>query len=251
MRKMLYSSVAVSAFIFAATSALASPHGSKGHWGYSGEVGPEHWASLEPAYEMCGKGVNQSPIDLTGFIEAELEPIRFDYRGLATEIVNNGHAIQANYAAGSTITVAGRTFELKQFHFHAPSENTIDGKYFAMESHFVHADENGKLAVIAVMYVPGEANEGMAKLWKQMPKHPGDKEAMASQVKAEDLLPTNREYYRFNGSLTTPPCTEGVLWLVMKNPVTVYKEQVKQFSDTMGFPNNRPVQPVGARPVLK
>jgi len=221
------------------------------HWGYVGDTSPEHWGSLDPAYEMCAKGVNQSPINLTGFVEAELAPIEFHYTGLATEVLNNGHAIQANYTAGSTIKAAGKVFELKQFHFHSPSENTIDGNYFPMEGHFVHMAEDGSLAVIAVMYKIGAENEGMARIWKQMPKAAGEKEAMASQVKAQDLLPENRDYYRFNGSLTTPPCTEGVLWLVMKDPVEVSKEQVEQFVHTMHHPNNRPVQPIGARAVLK
>ncbi len=236
------------AFVLVAGSSMAS---EAMHWGYSGDGGPDNWAKLNAAYEMCGKGVNQSPIDLTAFVESELAPITFHYSGLATEVVNNGHAIQANYTAGSTIEAAGKTFELKQFHFHSPSENTINGESFPMESHFVHAAQDGSLAVIAVMYKIGDENEGMAKLWKQMPAKAGDKVAMASQVKADDLLPQDRDYYRFNGSLTTPPCTEGVLWMVMKQPVTVSKEQVEAFTHVMHHPNNRPVQPVNARPVLQ
>jgi carbonic anhydrase len=236
------------ALVFTAGSALASGHGT--HWGYTGDESPEHWGELDPAYEMCAKGLNQSPIDLTGFVEAELEPIAFNYTGLATEILNNGHSIQANYAAGSTITVAGRTFELKQFHFHAPSENHIDGKSFPFEAHFVHVDKDGKIAVIGVMYEIGDENPALAKLWKQMPEKEG-KVALASQVKAEELIPENRDYYRFNGSLTTPPCTEGVYWLMMKNYQTVSKEQVEKFSKAMGHPDNRPIQPTDARPVLK
>ncbi|MFP7753741.1 carbonic anhydrase [Thermodesulfobacteriota bacterium B35] len=239
---------ATAAFALIAGNALAS---GGAHWGYTGDTGPAHWGTLKPEFEMCAKGVNQSPINLTGFIEAELEPITFNYSGLATEILNNGHSIQANYTAGSTITVAGKTFELKQFHFHSPSENTINGESFPMEGHFVHAAKDGSLAVIAVMYKIGDENEGMKKLWKQMPAKAGDKIAMASQVKADELLPKNRDYYRFNGSLTTPPCTEGVVWLVMKTPMTVSKEQVEQFTHVMHHPNNRPVQPVGARPVLQ
>ncbi len=237
------------ALVFTAGSALASGHGA--HWGYSGEGGPEHWGTLDPAFEMCGKGVNQSPINMTDFIEGELAPITFNYSGLATEVVNNGHAIQANYAAGSTITIDGKTFELKQFHFHSPSENHLNGKSYPMESHFVHVDKDGNIAVIGVFYEIGEANAGMAKLWKQMPKEVGGKAALAAQVKADELLPADRDYYRFNGSLTTPPCSEGVYWLMMKKTVTVSEDQVKQFTGVMGHPNNRPIQPTGARPVLQ
>jgi len=242
--KKVYLSIAAG-LIVAAGNSMASD------WGYSGHGAPEHWGELDPAYEMCGKGVNQSPIDLTGFIESELAPISFNYTGLATEVVNNGHAIQANYTSGSTIEVAGKSFELKQFHFHSPSENTINGEFFPMEGHFVHMAQDGSLAVIAVMYKVGAENEGMRKIWKQMPDKVGDKVAMASQVKAEELMPENRDYYRFNGSLTTPPCSEGVVWLVLKEPVTVSQAQVDAFVHVMHHPNNRPVQPTNARPVLQ
>ncbi|MCI5221105.1 MAG: carbonic anhydrase family protein [Candidatus Electrothrix sp. AR4] len=242
--------------ILAVAAVLASTAGSSmasgaGEWGYTGTGAPENWGTLDAAYAMCSKGVNQSPINLTGFIEAELNPITFNYTGLVTEVLHNGHAIQANYTAGSTMTAAGKIFGLKQFHFHAPSENQINGEYFPMEAHFVHADSSGSLAVIAVMYSLGEENSALKKIWGQMPPEAGKKESMASQVKAELLLPENKEYYRFNGSLTTPPCTEGVLWMVMKNPVAVSKEQVKQLAAALGHPNNRPIQPTNARPVLQ
>jgi len=239
MKKVCLSMAA--AFVLVAGSSMAS---EAVHWGYSGHGGPENWSELNPAYEMCGKGVNQSPINLTDFVESELAPITFHYSGLATEVVNNGHSIQANYTAGSTIEIDGKTFELKQFHFHSPSENTINGESFPMEAHFVHAAH-------AVMFKIGDENEGISKLWKQMPAKAGEKAAMASQVKADDVLPQDRDYYRFNGSLTTPPCTEGVLWMVMKQPMTVSQEQVDAFTHVMHHPNNRPVQSVHARPVLQ
>jgi len=235
-------------FVLVAGSSMAS---EAVHWSYSGHGGPENWGELQPEFAMCAKGANQSPINLADFVEADLAPITFHYSGLATEILNNGHTVQVNYTAGSTIKVAGKVFELKQFHFHSPSENNIKGASFPMEGHFVHVAEDGSLAVVAVMYQIGSENEGMAKLWKQMPAKVGEKVAMASQVKADDLLPENRDYYRFNGSLTTPPCTEGVLWLVMKQPVTVSQEQVEAFTHVMHHPNNRPLQDVHARPVLQ
>ncbi|HHD57188.1 MAG TPA: carbonic anhydrase family protein [Desulfobulbaceae bacterium] len=221
------------------------------HWSYTGEVAPAHWSEIDAAYEMCAKGMNQSPIDLTGFVEADLAPITFHYTGLATEIVNNGHTIQANYTAGSTIEAAGKIFQLKQFHFHSPSENTINGESFPLEAQFVHEAEDGSLAVVSVLFQIGEENEALARLWKQMPRKAGEKAAMASQVRAQDLMPEDRAYYRYNGSLTTPPCTEGVLWLVMKQPLTISKAQVDEFIHVMHHYNNRPVQPIHARPVLQ
>ena len=235
------------AFVLVAGSSMAADV----HWSYTGEVAPAHWSELDPAYEMCAKGMNQSPIDLTGFVEADLAPITFHYTGLATEVVNNGHTIQANYTAGSTIEVAGKIFQLKQFHFHSPSENTINGESFPLEAHFVHVAEDGSLAVVSVLFQIGEENEALARLWKQMPRKAGEKAAMASQVRAQDLMPEDRDYYRYNGSLTTPPCTEGVLWLVMKQPLTISKAQVDEFIHVMHHDNNRPVQPVHARPVLQ
>lgn len=240
--------LSLSTALLASSLALA---GEKPHWGYSGEEGPEHWGNLSAEYSVCGSGKNQSPINLSGMIDARLPALKFAYATGATEILNNGHTVQANFAPGSTLTVAGHEFELKQVHFHAPSENRIDGKSFPMEGHLVHADKDGNLAVVAVMYREGKDSPAIAKLWGQMPQKTGDKAALNAQLKADELLPKNRAYYRFNGSLTTPPCSEGVMWLVMKTPVNTGKEQVEAFAHTLHHPNNRPVQAVNARPVLK
>ena len=220
-------------------------------WGYTGKEGPEHWAELSPAYALCGSGRNQSPVNLDQMIEAELPPITFEYGGQVTEVVNNGHTIKANYAPGSAIKANGKTYELKQFHFHSPSENTIAGKSFPMEAHFVHAAKDGSLAVVAVMMETGEASPAIEKLWSRMPQTPGRTATLKETVTAESLLPDDRDHYRFNGSLTTPPCTEGVLWLVMKKPITISEAQLKAFQKVMKHPNNRPVQPLNARAVLK
>ena len=230
-----------------ASSAFA---GEGVHWGYEGEAGPEAWARLDPAFAACS-GKNQSPIDLTGMIEADLDPIEFAYEAGGGEILNNGHTVQVNYAPGSTIQVDGRTFELKQFHFHAPSENHVDGKSFPMEAHFVHADKDGNLAVVALLFTEGAANTALPAAWAKMPKAAGEKNALPEPFAAESLLPSRRDYFRFSGSLTTPPCTEGVRWLVLKKPASVSRAQVAAFAAALPHPNNRPVQPVNARPVLK
>jgi carbonic anhydrase len=221
------------------------------HWGYSGEAGPEHWSKIDPKFAMCGLGRNQSPIDLRGFVESDLKPLKFAYKAGAADIVNNGHTVQVDYAAGSSLAVDGRTFELKQFHFHAPSENKVGGKQFPLEGHLVHADKDGNLAVVAVMFQAGAANPFLAKLWEKMPAKAGDKNALPAGLNAAQLLPADRDYYRFNGSLTTPPCSEGVWWFVMKKPASASKAQVEQFAKTLGFANNRPIQSVNARPVLR
>lgn len=221
------------------------------HWGYSGHEGPEHWGEIDPKYKPCSEGKNQSPVNLTGMIESDLSPIIIDYQSAGKEILNNGHTIQVNYKSGSTITVNGHKFQLKQFHFHSPSENRIEGRSYPMEAHFVHADKDDNLAVVAVMFVAGKENAELQKAWVYMPKNASQKYNLPASVDANLLLPRNRDYYRFDGSLTTPPCSEGVLWLVMKNFVTVSEEQVRKFQHTMHHPNNRPVQPINGRAIFK
>ena len=237
--------VSIAGACLIAASALASEK-----WGYSEEKGPDNWGSLDPGFGACSGGKNQSPIDVSRTIHAMLPPIEFRYRTSASEIINNGHSIQANYASGSSIAVDGHVFELKQFHFHSPSENHINGRSFPMEAHLVHADGEGNLAVVAVMFDEGDANPAVASLWKQMPASRGFRSALASDVNASSLLPEDRSYYRFNGSLTTPPCSEGVWWFVMKQPMTLTRAQIELFTDAMGHPNNRPLQPLNARVIL-
>ncbi len=223
----------------------------KSHWGYSGHEGPEHWGDLDAKYATCSSGKNQSPVNLTGMIASDLSPILISYQAGGNEILNNGHTIQVNYKPDSHVTVNRHTFALKQFHFHAPSEHTIEGHSYPMEAHFVHADQDGNLAVIAVMFEAGEKNAELEKAWARMPGHADEKQALPESIDANLLLPRDHAYYRFNGSLTTPPCSEGVWWFVMKYFNTISKEQIEQFTHTMHHPNNRPVQPVNARVILK
>jgi carbonic anhydrase len=247
MMKALVITASLVGVVFTSVMAFAA---TTTHWAYSGEEGPENWAKLAPEFTACA-GKNQSPINLTGFVEANLQPIRFAYKSDGNEILNNGHTVQVNYAAGNSISVDDIQFELKQFHFHAPSENHINGKSYAMEAHLVHADMDGNLAVVAIMFNEGAANEALAHIWPLIPRHAGEKKALPSSIDAVKLLPDNHDYYRFNGSLTTPPCTEGVRWLVMKESVSVSKKQVEAFLRAMHHPNNRPVQPINARQVLR
>ncbi len=229
------------------TTVLAN---TKSHWGYEGHEGPAHWAKLSADNFACS-GKNQSPINLTGFVEADLSPIQFNYLQGGNEIVNNGHTVQVNYQAGSSISVDGQTFNLLQFHFHAPSENHINGHSYPLEAHLVHADRNGNLAVVAIMFEQGNANTGLKKAWANMPKKAGDKYQLSAVINVNELLPKNRDHYRFNGSLTTPPCSEGVRWLVMKDAVTASKQQIDTIKQVLHHPNNRPIQAINARVILK
>ena len=225
--------------------------GEEKHWTYSGHEGPEHWGELDPAFAVCSSGKSQSPVNLTGMIDGNLPEITINYIAGGNEILNNGHTIQVNYTSGSTVTFNGHSFELQQFHFHAPSENTIEGHSFPMEAHFVHADKDGNLAVIAVMFTEGARNAELEKAWNHMPEQARESHELTAHVDAKNLLPRDYNYYRLSGSLTTPPCSEGVSWLVMKSYNTASKEQLEKFVQKIHHPNNRPIQPINARMIVK
>lgn len=208
MRSMKAVLAAVLIAVSGAVHAAGEQPGHGTHWGYQSGIGPDAWTKLKPEYSTCA-GKNQSPINVAGTIDAQLLPVRFSYKPGGTEVVNNGHTIQVNYEAGNAISMDDMQFELKQFHFHSPSENQINGKSFPLEAHLVHANKDGNLAVVAVMFDLGPANPAVAAAWGQMPKAEG-KAALPAKVSASGLLPADRDDYRYNGSLTTPPCTEGV-----------------------------------------
>lgn len=221
------------------------------HWSYKGEGGPGHWGALEKEYASCGLGKAQSPIDIkTKDAHAgNLPAINFDYKPSPLRIIDNGHTVQVNYAPGSSITVDGTRYELAQFHFHKPSEEKIDGKSFDMVAHLVHKDAQGNLAVVAVPLKAGSGNAVIATLWKNLPKEK-EKEASVESVKidATGLLPAARGYYTYQGSLTTPPCSEGVRWFVLKSPSTISATEVAAFGKLYAT-NARPVQPLNGREV--
>lgn len=215
-------------------------------WGYEGEHAPEHWGKVAP---LCAEGKNQSPIDVAQSVEADLQPFTFNYQGQVVGLLNNGHTLQAIVSGNNPLQIDGKTFQLKQFHFHTPSENLLKGKQFPLEAHFVHADEQGNLAVVAVMYQVGSENPLLKALTADMPTK-GNSTQLTQGIPLTDWIPESKHYYRFNGSLTTPPCSEGVRWIVLKEPAHVSNQQEQQLSAVMGH-NNRPVQPHNARLVLQ
>lgn len=220
-------------------------------WEYSGKKGPKYWAKLNAEFAMCEIGQNQSPINIESTIHAALKPIRTIHKFPAKEIVNNGHTIQVNFQEGNIIVLDKTLFKLKQVHFHAPSENTINGKNYPLEAHFVHADNNGNLAVIAVMFKEGDANPTLTEFWAQAPKKIDQTVTLKGRFTPNTLIPTKQQYYRFNGSLTTPPCSEGVRWIIIKTPMTASREQIDTFERSMRHHNNRPVQALNGRMVLE
>ena len=225
-------------------------------WNYEGDTGPAHWAELSPDYATCGTGKNQSPIDIEmkrNVVDAKLPGIKMNYTMLTPQqIINTGHSIEVDMRSGGEIELDGKTFTLKQFHFHSPSETLINGESFPMEIHFVHTSDDGELAVVSMLLMPGAPHPTVDKLWRSLPPEAGLAAELPSWVlKDLEIEKTEKDYFRYNGSLTTPPCTEGVLWIVLRTPVTVSKPQVEALQAVLGHANNRPVQPLHARKVMK
>ncbi|MRJ02770.1 MAG: carbonic anhydrase [Epsilonproteobacteria bacterium] len=231
-------------------SVAVASGGGKVHWGYSGDVGPAHWGDLDPAFRMCKEGVNQSPVDLNRFIEGELPKLDIVYSGNARSVVNNGHTIKVTTMGPNITTVDGIKFKLLQFHFHTPSENRVEGKSFPMEAHFVHRSDGGDYLVVALFFVEGKENKALEKILNDLSGEEGKEVQLREMFNPGELFPRVLDYYRYNGSFTTPPCTEGVRWILFKESVTASKEQIERFRKVMGE-NNRPVQPLKARVILK
>ncbi len=235
----------------AAPGAATAQAGSEVFWAYDGENGPAAWGRLKPDFNVCAIGKRQSPINIeeASTLRGPAEPIQFDYTPSNASVVNNGHTIQVDVAGDNSITVRGSNYKLLQFHFHHPSEERVNDRSFAMVAHLVHRNAEGQLAVVAVLLEPGAANSMVNKVWTYMPLDAGDRVRMpGGLVEMSEMLPRDQRYYQFIGSLTTPPCTEGVLWMVLKQPVTISREQLRLFRQL--FPNNaRPLQAVNGRAV--
>lgn len=222
------------------------------HWKYKGSKGPEFWGELSPDFVSCKVGRNQSPIDINKKITTAPKPLKTFQRFAAADILNNGHTVQANFKPGNIMVVDSVMYQMKQVHFHAPSENKIMGQSFPLEAHFLHVDPKGNLAMLAVMYEEGPENKAIAKLWKQLPKSKLKKaKPLNAKVLAGQLIPRQKQYYRFSGSLTEPPCSEGVVWIVMKSTMTASKSQIDAFKKVMRHDNNRPIQPLNGRIIIE
>uniref|UniRef100_UPI00333F521A carbonic anhydrase n=1 Tax=Castellaniella defragrans TaxID=75697 RepID=UPI00333F521A len=234
--------------------ACAHEAGTPPHWGYAGEANPGHWGALSEDYKTCSLGASQSPIDIqdTAAIRASLPKLDVHYQPFPLEIVNNGHSVQVTASKGNGFTVDGHEFKLLQFHFHAPSEYTLNGKAYPMEMHLVHQREDGALAVIGVLFKSGAYNPALDRVFSHLPAAKGEPQTFANvAVNINDLLPKDRHYYRLMGSLTTPPCSEGVSWFVMQAPVTASEKQIQEFAQLFPEGNARPVQATNNRLVVK
>lgn len=227
--------------------AAASAPTEEVHWGYTEEAGPEAWGTLSPEFATCDAGMQQSPIDLVDAVREELPDPVFEYRPAPLRIMNNGHTLQVPYPSGSAMTVGDTTYQLLQFHLHTPSEHRIDGAELPMELHLVHRGPTGGLAVVGVMVEPGAENAALVPLRNRLPTTAGAEIDVPSvSIDAAELLPSARTSYRYPGSLTTPPCTEGVRWIVLTEPIRMSEEQIEAMRAILTT-SNRPVQPLGNR----
>jgi len=242
-----------------AHSATTEHESGPAHWSYEEQDGPAKWAALSSDYLTCASGHEQSPIDIAAtttvdqvqiardYQHAELKIIRHEH---VADIIDNGHTIQINYDEGSNLQVGDASYELQQYHFHAPSEHTINGRQFPMEMHLVHQSEDGALAVLGVVIEEGAYNAAFEPVWANLPNEPGEQAHLEHlSINVDDLLPAGQNTYRYRGSLTTPPCSEGVSWLVSVDSIALSKQQIEAFT-TIFQGNNRPVQPLYARAVF-
>ena len=218
-------------------------------WGYSGANAAPYWGTLDTAYEVCQQGSQQSPINIAKFLQEDLPNLSFQYKPSPLEVENNGHTIQVNYAPASGFSTGDKSYNLSYIDFHTPSEHYLDGAPYPMEAHLVHKALDGSIAHIAVMMKVGEHNPLVEGIWLNAPIETGaTKTPSGVEISAADLLPVSKAYYKYEGSLTTPPCTEGVQWYVMKDPIEISEQQLKAFQAL--FPvNARPVQALNDRVV--
>lgn len=225
-------------------------------WSYNGnKTGPDNWSSLSPNYALCNSGKSQSPvnIDLEKTVNTQNKGIKFNY-GLITpsSIKNTGKHIQIDVGAGTNIKVGGLVFELKNLTFHTPSEHTVNNKHFPMEIQFIHESKEQELAVVSMMVVPGKADRTLKKLLKHLPMNAGESKALpANALRSVEMKKKLGNYHQYGGSITTPPCNEGVRWFIMKNPLTLSTDQQQAFKNATNQNNNRPIQDLNARMITE
>lgn len=229
------------------------------HWGYEAGNGPSRWGELNRDWVLCSEGHHQSPVDLTGARQEKFDEMKLQFppsnltivhQAHVFDIIDNGHTIQINYDKGATFEIGNESYELRQYHFHSPSEHTVNGRHYPMEMHLVHSSKDKKLAVIGVFIEEGRNNEVFETIWSNLPKKTGQEVHLENvQVDIDDMMPKNKATYRYYGSLTTPPCSEGVHWFVYVEPIQMSSDQIKAFQKIF-HRNNRPTQPLNDRSLL-
>ena len=218
-------------------------------WNYNGKDGPDNWGKLSDDFLMCQAGSNQSPINIDESLHANLKPLKLLQKFPAKEVAIINHSIQLDFRDGNIVAIDNTTFKLKQANIHTPGEHSIKSQSFPLEVQFLHTDIKGNTAIVAVLFREGKPNAALDKLIAQLPTESGKAITLKSRILASEMMPSNRDYYRFNGSLTSPPCTEGIRWVLVKTPMTASKEQIDALS-TLTDHNNRPLQPTNGRVIV-
>ncbi|MDH5757332.1 MAG: carbonic anhydrase family protein [Nitrospinota bacterium] len=222
-------------------------HGG-GHWSYSGATGPEHWGDLDPQWAACKSGTNQSPVDITDPVTHASADMEFHYKASAGTVMNNGHTIVFTPTDGGYILVSGKQYNLLQFHFHTPSEHLVNGSAYRMEGHLVSQAADGNYAVVGVFYDSGNGNNVVETVFGAVSDTENHETAVTAEVDANGLLPSGMAYYRYSGSLTTPPCTEGLVWSVFETPSTAAETDIQKMENLYGG-NARPAQNLNGRTI--
>lgn len=246
--RLVSAAVAVVALLGISAASWAQQSEEAPEWSYEGETGPDRWGDLSPQFAACGNGREQSPIDLRATRERRVPPIRLDYRPSRIVEENNGETIVSDVSPGNTLRVGRRSYELVQFHFHIPSEHTVRSRRFPMELHFVHRAESGELAVLGVLLTRGERNAVYSQVAEAQPRERGERRRARGRIDLEGLLPTSLRAYRYDGSLTTPPCSEGVRWMVLRRGVELSRAQIASYARLFER-TARPTQPRNGRAV--
>lgn len=245
--RLVLSSIFLIILFLSACGGSATPP----HWTYEGEEGPSHWGELDQSYAVCGMGKSQSPIDVTNPSEQDLPNISFHYQPSELNILNNGHTVQVSYDPGSYIELDNTRYDVAQFHYHALSEHTVDGESSPAELHIVHRNADGNLAVVGILLKEGTENVAYQPFIRNLPVEKTEPKDAGVKINATDLLPSVGTTFRYSGSLTTPPCTEGVNWLLMTTPVELSAEQLTALNSLFEGGNNRPVQPINDRTLIE
>lgn len=229
----------------------APPEGDKPKiWSYSGNSGPEHWAELSPDYSACASGLSQSPVNLSGAADKPIDNVQFHYQPSPLHIINTGKTLMVPFTQGGHITLDEQRFELRQMHFHAPSEHSIDGELADAELHLMHKNPQGERVVVSLLIRQGAANPVLATLLTLAPDNQSELRDTQTTIDPSNLLPAQQTSYRYTGSLTIPPCSEGVRWVVMTEPLEISPAQLATLARTIPG-NNRPVQPLNDRPLVR
>lgn len=233
-------------------SGAGAEHGSAAiHWSYDGAAGPQFWGELQPDYKLCKQGRNQSPVDIPAGLNVESFQILFQYRPIPLAVLNNGHTLQIANPTDARLMVGGEEFQLAQLHFHAPSEHTVQGRSFPLEMHLVHKNSAGMLAVVGVLFEEGPENPILERIWQVAPRGAGQTQDVPGvAIDLDSMLSLDKGFVRYSGSLTTPPCTEGVRWFVLNQPNYLSPQQARAFEAINGK-NARPVQYLMGRKVVR